>query len=166
MRICPFLLILFSPIASSRAQKQLSDTFEKFNNNTVAYVSAEELDSAEDIILLDTRQKKEFDVSHLKHAIWVGYDNFDIDNIHKKAPDKEAPVVVYCSIGVRSEDIGEKLISLGYTNVKNLYGGIFEWKNKGYSVYYTNGAKTEKVHAYSKFWGVLLTNAKKIYSTK
>ena len=40
-------------------------------------------------------------------------------------------IIVYCSIGVRSEDIGEKLKELGYTKILNLYGGIFDWKNKG-----------------------------------
>jgi hypothetical protein len=79
------------------------------------------------------------------------------------APDKSIPLVVYCSVGVLSEDIGEKLEALGYTNVKNLYGGIFEWKNKGYPVIDNNGKDTRKVHAYNKRWGQLLTNAEKVY---
>jgi len=33
---------------------------------------------------------------------------------------------VYCSLGIRSEVIAKKLKKAGYTNVFNLYGGIFE----------------------------------------
>ena len=71
--------------------------------------------------------------------------------------------VVYCSIGVRSEKIGEKLQAAGYTNVKNLYGGIFQWKGEGEKVVDSLGLSTERVHAFSKLWGKLLTNAKKVY---
>jgi rhodanese-related sulfurtransferase len=47
---------------------------------------------------------------------------------------REAPVIVYCSVGYRSEKIGEKLQKLGFQNVHNLYGGIFQWKNDGFEV--------------------------------
>jgi len=74
--------------------------------------------------------------------------------------------VVYCSIGVRSEDIGEKLMDAGYNNVTNLYGGIFEWKNKGNQVYDTLGNETERVHAFNKHWGKLLSKGEKVYDQK
>ena len=51
----------------------------------------------------------------------------------------------------------------GYSNVKNLYGGIFEWKNEGHPVYDSEGKETEKVHAFSKHWGKLLKEGKKVY---
>ena len=123
-----------------------------------------ELAIKKNVMVLDTRAYEEFEVSHLENAQWVGYDKFNIDEFLKQNPDKEQAMVVYCSIGVRSEDIGEQLQSAGYTNVQNLYGGIFEWKNKGYPVVDKKKIKTEKVHAYSKFWGQLLTNAEKVYS--
>ena len=117
----------------------------------------------EDALLIDVRTPAEFEVSHIKNAFLVGYDNFDTKLIKKSFPDLDTPIIVYCSIGVRSEDIGEKLVKLGYTNVKNLYGGIFKWKNQGYPVFDSSGNETEKVHAYSKLWGRLLTKGEKVY---
>jgi len=71
--------------------------------------------------------------------------------------------VVYCSLGIRSETIAHKLIKKGYTNVYNLYGGIFEWKNNDFVVLDTEGSETEKVHAFNKNWGKWLTKGKKVY---
>jgi len=115
------------------------------------------------VLLLDTRKKEEYEVSHLKNAIWVGYKEFDEDLVRSQIPDKEAPILVYCSIGVRSENIGEKLMDMGYLNVKNLYGGIFDWKNKDNPVYKSNNQETDSVHAFSKHWGKLLTKGIKVY---
>ncbi|PWL40316.1 rhodanese-like domain-containing protein [Flagellimonas aquimarina] len=166
MRITLNLLFLLVSITSSYAQTFISEILENFNNNTIEYVSVEKLNDMGKSLLLDAREKEEFEISHLKNAIWIGYETFEIARVLKLVPNKEALLVVYCSIGVRSEDIGEKLEKAGYTNVKNLYGGIFEWKNKGYPVYDTDNMETQKVHAYSKYWGSLLTNAEKIYQSK
>ncbi len=156
------LLLLFAPLGC--AQDSISQALQKYNAKTVPYITAEELAKTETMILLDTREKEEYNVSHLKNAVWVGFKDFDIHTVSNRIQDKNTPLIVYCSIGVRSEDIGEKLIGAGYTNVKNLYGGIFEWKNNGNPVYGTDGLKTDKVHPYDKQWGKLLTNAEKVYT--
>lgn len=149
-----------------KAQLTIPDVLGMFNNDTVDYISVEELQEHDNIIILDTRQWEEYQVSHLKNAIWAGYDDFEMDKVVRAVPNKATPVVVYCSIGVRSEDIGEKLKRKGYSHVSNLYGGIFAWKDKGYPVYNAKGQVTEKVHAYSKYWGGLLTNAERVYTSK
>ena len=76
---------------------------------------------------------------------------------------KNSRIIVYCSVGYRSERIGEQLLANGYSNVTNLYGGIFEWVNSDYPVVDTNNVKTNKVHAYSKLWGKWLKNGEKVY---
>ncbi|MBC8047867.1 MAG: rhodanese-like domain-containing protein, partial [Fimbriimonadaceae bacterium] len=73
-------------------------------------------------------------------------------------------IVVYCSVGYRSEKITEKLIAAGYTNVSNLYGGIFEWMNQENNIVDANGELTNKIHAYSKIWGVWLSEGEKVYN--
>lgn len=158
------LFLLLSPMLFS--QVSIGETLKKYNTNSVAYISVEELADLKAPILLDARKKEEFNVSHLSDACWAGYEDFKLERIQNLVPDTTATIVVYCSIGVRSEDIGEKLKKAGYSNVKNLYGGIFEWKSKGNRVYDTLGKPTEKVHAYSKQWGKLLTNAQKVYPVK
>lgn len=114
------------------------------------------------VLLLDARELEEFNVSHLSNAKFVGYKTFNIDSL--SYTDKNQPMVVYCSVGYRSEKITEKLISAGFTNVQNLYGGIFEWKNKKQDVFDANGV-TNNVHPYSKTWGLWLKNADKVYKT-
>jgi rhodanese-related sulfurtransferase len=58
--------------------------------------------------------------------------------------------VVYCSLGIRSKTVAHKLIQGGYTNVFNLYGGIFEWKNNAFKRMDTLGNDTEKIHIFRK----------------
>jgi len=114
-------------------------------------------------ILLDAREPLEYKVSHLKGAICVGYDNFKLKKIKKEIPNKDEPIIVYCSLGIRSETVAAKLQKAGYTNVRNLYGGIFEWKNKDFTVYNSKEKVTDSVHAFSKEWSVWLEKGQKVY---
>ena len=109
-------------------------------------------------VFLDAREFAEFNVSHIPNAKFVGYEYFDLDKL--KGLGKNTPIVVYCSVGKRSEDITLKLKSMGYTQVYNLYGGIFEWMNRGYLVVDQNGDKTQKIHAYNWFFGRFVTGDK------
>lgn len=157
-------LLLLPLMASCLGQQSLKEVLDLHNKESVPYIQVSELAKERELVLLDARESEEFEVSHLKNAQWIGYDQFDLDKFLARYPDKNTSLVVYCSIGVRSEDIGEQLQEAGYANVQNLYGGIFEWKNKGYPVVDSKEVKTEKVHAYSKYWGRLLTNAEKVYA--
>ena len=112
-------------------------------------------------VFLDSRAKKEYSVSHIKGAKWIGYDNFN-PNMLKGIP-KNKTIIVYCSVGYRSEKITKKLNNLGYKNVSNLYGGIFEWVNQGEKVYNNQGATTLKVHTYNKAWSKWLKRGVKVY---
>lgn len=112
-------------------------------------------------LILDAREKKEFDVSHIHDAKWIGYDSFNAQTLVNI--DHSKPLLVYCSVGYRSEKIAEKLMSLGFNDVHNLYGGIFEWANLGLSLYQSD-TLTNKIHAYDKKWGFWLNdNYKKVY---
>ncbi|TMU55522.1 rhodanese-like domain-containing protein [Flagellimonas algicola] len=159
----PIYIFLLLSIGA-KSQLTIPDILEKFNNKTVEYITVDEAINGDDFIFLDAREREEFEVSHLKNAVWVGYDDFEIDRVSQIAPDKKIPIVVYCSVGVRSEDVGEKLKLAGYTQIRNLYGGIFEWKNQGNPVYNTQNQPTDNVHPFSKYWGQLLTNADKVYN--
>lgn len=110
---------------------------------------------------IDSREKREYEVSHIKNAIWVGYDDFDTTRLKGVAKDQQ--IIVYCAVGARSEKIANKLIADGYTHVYNLYGGVFEWINEGFPVFNPQGKQTVKVHAYSRTWGIWLTKGEKVY---
>ena len=162
MRFWTFLAPLL--LISCLGQKSIDGVLDMHNQGTVPYIRVPELAVSNEYVLLDTRKREEYEVSHLENAHWVGDDQFNLEEVNAQFPNKDTAIVVYCSIGVRSEDIGEKLQDAGYTNVKNLYGGIFEWKNKGYPVLDPTKKKTEKVHAYNRYWGRLLIDADKVYS--
>ena len=111
-------------------------------------------------LLLDVRTAAEFRVSHLRGARLVPYDS--LATLRLPGIDRARPVVVYCSVGVRSERMGERLHALGFARVHNLYGGLFEWVNQGHPVY--NGPEaTLRVHPYSALWGVWLKRGRKAY---
>ena len=134
---------------------------KKMYKNTVPTISCLELRTEQQVTLLDTRPRNEFAVSHLPRARWVGYDDFSLARVQDLP--KDSPIVVYCSVGYRSERIGEKLLAAGYTNVKNLYGSIFEWVNQGYAVVDSTEKPTVRVHAYSPAWGIWLQKGEKVY---
>ena len=83
--------------------------------------------------ILDTRDLKEYNTSHLKDAKHVGYESFNLKNTISTL-DKSKQVLVYCTVGYRSEKIGEKLQNMGF-EVYNLYGGIINWKNNSFPVF-------------------------------
>lgn len=149
----------FSGILMANAAAQSSTTdpayakkLEELYSHTVDLIQPKDLAEAmktEKVYILDTRASSEYNTSHLKGARFINYATFRTSEV-SDIP-KNAKVIVYCSVGWRSEKIGEKLKKKGYTKVYNLYGGIFEWVNQGYKVYNTAG-ETKVVHAYSKEW--------------
>ena len=101
--------------------------------------------------VLDAREKVEYQVSHLKDAKWVGHETFNLKTVAEL--DKNKSVLIYCTVGARSEEIGKTLQKAGFKKVYNLYGGILHWVNEGRTVF-ANGKPTLKVHTYSKPWSV------------
>ena len=146
------------------SQGSISDVLKKHNSESIPYISVEELAIAKtDVILLDAREVSEYKISHLQGAIHVGYDDFDVTTVTNNITDKSSKIVVYCSLGIRSEEIAEDLKKEGYTNIYNLFGGIFEWKNNDLEVYNDQDEPTENVHAFSKKWSQWLLKGIKIY---
>ncbi len=159
-----FLFILLGISVSGFSQKKLSKLLKQQNTESIPYISVEGLQKEkEDVILLDSREEKEFKTSHLKDAICVGYDSFNLKSVQPILPNIDSKIVVYCSLGIRSEDIAEKLKKAGYTNVHNLYGGIFEWKNNDLEVLNSKEKPTDSIHTFSKAWSKWLNKGVKVY---
>ena len=146
------------------ANEAFNKKVDKVLSHTVEVISVKELHKAIDkYTLFDTRELDEYLISHIPGAIQFGYDNPKYD-ILEELP-KDTKIVVYCSIGYRSEKIGEKLKKQGFTNVKNLYGSIFEWANQNYPLEDPMNHPTEQVHTYNKRWSKWVDNEKveKVY---
>lgn len=155
-----YTVFLFSFVTN--AQNTIPEVLNKYNKKTVPYIKVNELKRT-NYVFLDTRELKEYQVSHIPKAIAVGYNQFDLKKVTTSIKDKNTPIVVYCSIGVRSEQIAEKLKKSGYTKVYNLYGGIFEYKNNGEKVVNSKNTATDSIHTYNKQWSTYLKKGIKVY---
>ena len=87
----------------------------------------------ERLILVDTREDREWDRGHLPWAIHLGKGIIERD-IEKAVADKAAPVVCYCGGGFRSALVCDNLQRMGYTNVTSLAGGFRDWAGRGLPV--------------------------------
>jgi rhodanese-related sulfurtransferase len=157
------LVIVFGTAAQNPAG--FDKMCDKNIKKTVPLVTAEilknEMDVNANILVLDAREKKEYNVSHIKGAHYIGYDHFKITSLADV--DKNTKIYIYCSIGYRSEKIGEKLLKDGFKKVYNVYGGIFSWTNTGYKVVDSKGRATKSVHGYDKKWAKWInTNKSKV----
>ncbi|HEV8083774.1 MAG TPA: rhodanese-like domain-containing protein [Chitinophagaceae bacterium] len=112
-------------------------------------------------LFLDSREKEEYNVSHINNSIYVGDKEFDINKVEQFP--KDTGIIVYCSVGVRSDKIAKEIIDAGYTNVNNMFGGIFEWINEGYPIFDSMGKSTQNIHAYSRMWGIFVNSNHKVY---
>lgn len=131
-----------------------SKLLKKLLDHSVPEISVmDAFDLKEEVLFLDAREIEEFRVSHIQNAIHVGYNEFSHDKIIDKSLSQ--PIIVYCSVGYRSEKIAEQISERGFKKVHNLYGGIFEWYNQGFKVVNTSG-ETSLVHPFNKAWGIWL----------
>jgi rhodanese-related sulfurtransferase len=166
MRIAGLIITVFL-FLQTNAQVQSSAynlTLKTLLSHSVPEVSVSEVKKMKEVLLLDAREWNEYKVSHIENAKYVGYDQFEIGTL--KSISKKRKIVVYCSVGYRSEKISEKLKQVGFTDVSNLYGGIFEWVNQSNPVVDSKGKTTENIHAYNKTWSMWLDKGVKVYDSK
>ena len=123
------LLILITIILGACSSAKTDSIASSKSDNIYEKITAEKvkqrIDSGEPITILDVRTKEEFDEKHIEGAILI--PNEEISNEPpSQLPDKNAEILIYCRSGNRSRQAAEKLISMGYTNVKD-FGGINDW---------------------------------------
>lgn len=159
--LCLVLVYSSTALNAQVQSKTYNFMLKKLLSQTVPYISCDSLANAKNVVLLDTRETVEYEVSHINNSIYLGYE--DIDSSAIDGISKDDTIVVYCSVGYRSEKVGEWLISQGFKHVFNLHGGIFEWKNQENEVVDMTNTTTEKVHAYNKTWGMWLKKGQKVY---
>jgi rhodanese-related sulfurtransferase len=140
--------LLFGDLSWSRINSYLDKDYPD-----VANISTQELSRLTGVILVDVRTVDEYKASHLP-----GAERFDESNnaagkdLFAKLP-KNSPIVVYCSVGVRSAALARRLTAQGFTHVKNLRGSAFMWANEGRPL---EGPSAPKVHPFNSRWGALL----------
>ncbi len=155
------MALFFSAHAQEVGSKAYDIMLQSLLSHTVKEISVKDVKDNKEVIFVDARERNEFDVSHIRNAIFVGYDSLDLSPMEKI--DKNKEVIVYCSVGYRSEKVSEKLEKMGFKNVSNLYGGIFEWKNQELPIVSDDNKTTNEIHAFSRVWGIWLNKGKKVY---
>jgi len=86
---------------------------------------------AQDIVLVDVREKHEWNEGYIPGAIHVPRGFLELQ-IEEAVPDKSKTVVLYCAGGVRSLIAGSTLQQMGYKDVVSMSGGFGQWKGSGY----------------------------------
>lgn len=149
-------------LQAQKTEKDFYNMLDGMYSYTVPLISPADFlkKAGENYVILDTREEKEYQISHLPNAQCVGYDKVNLEAV-KDLP-KDQPILVYCSVGYRSERIGEKLQEMGFTHVYNLYGGIFNWSNKGEKMLDAEEASTQKVHGFNQEWSQWILKGKKV----
>jgi rhodanese-related sulfurtransferase len=82
------------------------------------------LDRGDQLVLLDVREQWEFDLAKLKGSTLVPLATLPqaLSNLNR-----DAEIVAICHHGMRSADATNFLLQQGFSNVKNLVGGIDAW---------------------------------------
>ena len=99
---------------------------------TIEGVNAKELrERLDDVMLIDVRQKSEWDEGHIPGAI-----HFEGGRVAWEALSfpHDRPLAIQCSSGNRSMSVSSVLRRRGYQNVIQVEGGITKWKMHGFPV--------------------------------
>ncbi len=118
--------------------------------------------SSDRIVLLDVRTAEEYAVSRLHGAIHAAPDGDNAAEIATRAGGLEDKIVIaYCSVGLRSSRLlvrlGQGLKVRGATELHNLSGGAFRWRNEQRSLV-AAGGQTRNIHPYNVVWRQLLVD--------
>jgi rhodanese-related sulfurtransferase len=91
------------------------------------------IDTKEKIILLDVRDKNEFETGSIPGAVNLSRGMLEF-KVAALIPDKTEKIVVFCAIDLRGPLATKALNDLGYKNAVNMIGGLKVWKEAGYPI--------------------------------
>ncbi|MFI5172680.1 MAG: rhodanese-like domain-containing protein [Chitinophagales bacterium] len=86
------------------------------------------MDAGEALMIIDVREPHEYAEYN------IGALNIPLGTLPMKIydfdDDKNREIIVHCRSGSRSNNAKAFLLQSGFTNVKNLLGGMLEWQEK------------------------------------
>lgn len=74
---------------------------------------------AEQGLIVDVREKDEYEESHLEGAVNIPYTQI-VNKIEDYVDDKDSVIIVYCKSGKRSAIAAKSLSEAGYNNIYDL----------------------------------------------
>jgi rhodanese-related sulfurtransferase len=102
----------------------------------------------EEIALLDLRHEAAFATGHPLFAANMAAGRIALE-AETRLPRKDVPIVVYDDGDGLVAQAGDRLAALGYSNFRQLDGGLQAWREAGYEVF-------EDVNSYAKAFGELV----------
>ena len=91
------------------------------------------IDGKEKIILLDVRDKNEFEEGSIPGALNISRGMLEF-KVALVIPDKNAKIIVFCGLDLRGPLATKSLNEMGYMNAVNMTGGLKAWKEAGYAI--------------------------------
>src|SRR5437764_121633 len=92
--------------------------------------AAQKAKSTSDAVIVDVREKDEFDESHIPDAVNMSRGMLELE-VEDKFPDRNMTIICHCGGGGRSALAAESLQKMGYKNVRSMAGGFKAWKAAG-----------------------------------
>lgn len=86
-------------------------------------------DTSPNLVLLDVRERNEWNLGHLPNAIHIPRGSMET-KIEALIP-RDKHVVIYCQSGNRSAFAAETLQEMGYEDVASMSRGIVGWLDEG-----------------------------------
>lgn len=104
----------------------------------------QKLDRRDKFVLLDARPDSAFRKVHLPGAINIPSEEI-LGRAPQMLPDRGAEIVVYCGNAPckRSDLAAERLLDMGYTNVRDYHEGKDDWLEAGLPVEYGGPPQVE-----------------------
>jgi len=85
---------------------------------------------SDDAVIIDVREKDEFDESHIPDAVHMSRGMLEME-VEEQFPDRNTEIICHCGGGGRSALAAETLQAMGYKNVRSMAGGLKAWKAAG-----------------------------------
>ncbi|WP_336966441.1 rhodanese-like domain-containing protein [Sphingobium aquiterrae] len=124
-----------------------TDTLDRTQTATPADIRTALL-ARDEIALIDVREEHDFAQGHPLFAAQIPLRRID-DEARWRIPRRDTPIVVYDDGEGLAHKAAVRLQGLGYTDVRELEGGLGGWREAGYELF-------EDVNSYSKAFGELV----------
>ncbi|KFD26410.1 rhodanese-like domain-containing protein [Sphingobium yanoikuyae] len=124
-----------------------TDTLERTQVATPADIRTA-LIARDEIALIDVREEHEFAQGHPLFAAQIPLRRID-EEARWRIPRLDTPIIVYDAGEGLARRAAVRFQGLGYTDVRELEGGLSAWRDAGYELF-------EDVNSYSKAFGELV----------
>jgi rhodanese-related sulfurtransferase len=128
------LFFLIALLIAECQSKAMTGKTINLKNGSYQNVTADELNSMlknKDFVLINVHIPFAGNIAGTDLSL--PYDQIE-NNLSQLPSQKNARIVLFCRSGHMSAIAAEKLVSLGYTKVWNLDGGMVAWEQAGYEI--------------------------------